>query len=61
MDCYRLKICDVLKDYTKVIYLDSDILVNMDIKKLWDENLKNHALGAVLDSHIKKGHGVDIC
>ncbi len=58
---FRLKICDILKDYPKVIYLDSDILVNMDIKKMWDEDLENHALGAVLDSHIQRGHESRIC
>ena len=33
----------------KVLYLDSDVVVNMDIKELWDIPLEAHSLAAVRD------------
>lgn len=38
-----------LIDVEKVIYLDSDLIVNLDISTLWNINIKNYILGAVLD------------
>ncbi len=43
---------------TKVLYLDSDTLVLSDLAPLWDTNLGNAAVGAVLDgldAQIKAG------
>lgn len=50
---YRLFIPEILpSDITKVIYLDSDTIVNLDINELWQIDLKDHALGAVTDYSI---------
>ncbi|MED5098988.1 glycosyltransferase [Niallia circulans] len=35
------------KKVEKIIYLDSDIIVNKDIKKLWDVDISNHSIAAV--------------
>lgn len=46
---YRLFIFSVLPEYIhRVIYLDSDTIVNLDIKELWIQECKN-GIGAVLD------------
>jgi lipopolysaccharide biosynthesis glycosyltransferase len=45
---FRLLIPDVLP-LEKVIYLDSDIVVNMDIRDLWDVPLEGRSLAGALD------------
>lgn len=45
---YRLMLPELI-DLEKVIYLDSDIIVNLDISTLWNINIGNYILGAVLD------------
>lgn len=43
---FRLMICNEIKEETgRVIYLDSDIVVNLDIKELWDEELDGYLMG----------------
>lgn len=47
---YRLKIPELLSaDIDKVIYLDSDILVNLDVRELWDIDFDGKAILAVKD------------
>ncbi len=49
---YRLRLPDILNDdIEKVIYLDSDIIVNLDIRELWDISFDDKAVMAVKDSH----------
>ena len=44
---YRLLAGNVLpKDVKRLIYLDADTIVNMDIRKLWETFLDGHPLGA---------------
>lgn len=45
----RFVIFDLLVNYKKVIYLDSDILVNHDIADLYSLNVDNHYLAASKD------------
>jgi lipopolysaccharide biosynthesis glycosyltransferase len=56
----RLLIPKVLPDtMTRVLYLDTDILVLDDLKPLWKTNLDGAILGAVLDNldpHFKSGN-----
>jgi len=48
--CYRLLIPEILpSSVEKIIYLDSDLILNIDIKKLWDINIDSHLLAAVID------------
>ena len=45
---YRLLIPDMLPTLSRVIYLDCDVLVNMDIKELWGlDNGNKSILGAI--------------
>lgn len=49
---YRLLTPDVFKKYDKVIYLDSDIIVNHDIYELYTFELGGNYLGATYDTHV---------
>ena len=44
---YRILIPELLYHYSKVLYLDCDIVINRDISDLYDINLKGYTLGAV--------------
>ena len=46
---FRLLAPYVLTETTKVIYLDVDIIVNLDIGELWDIPVDNYSLAGVLD------------
>lgn len=46
---YRFIIQDALPFYTKILYLDCDLVVNGDIAELYDTNLGNAAIGAIRD------------
>jgi lipopolysaccharide biosynthesis glycosyltransferase len=45
----RLQAADML-NCDKCIYIDSDILVTKDVSELWDMNIDNYAMAAVLNS-----------
>ena len=47
---YRLFIPKIFHNYTKVLYLDCDILINTDIAKLYNIDLKGKTLGVVKDA-----------
>ncbi len=49
---YRLLIPDVFSEYEKVIYLDSDVIVNHDISELFETNIENFLLAAAYDTHV---------
>lgn len=53
---YRLLAGEVFKDLDRLIYLDGDTIVNMDIKELWEEEIGKKGLSAVADGIIQKGH-----
>lgn len=46
---FKCLIPDVLRDIDKVIYLDSDIVVNLDINELWRVELGEKILGVVTE------------
>ena len=47
---YRLLMANILpSDINKILYLDSDIIVRGDIEELWNYDISNYTLGAVLD------------
>lgn len=52
---FRLSVCDVLPEsIDKVIFLDADIIVNIDIKSLWDMDISNYPLAAAKDFGVKE-------
>ena len=44
---YRLFIPEILLELDKVLYLDCDIVVNLDVKELWEIDLENYSLAGV--------------
>ena len=52
---YRLLIKKIF-DFDKIIYLDSDIIVNLDIAELWQQDLKNYPLAAVPEIVATQNH-----
>lgn len=46
---YRFLIQDIMQDYDKVLYLDSDLVVLGDIAQLYETDIGNNYVGAVLD------------
>lgn len=49
---YRLLTPDVFRAYDKVIYLDSDVVVNHDIAELYQTDLEGYLLAAAYDTHV---------
>lgn len=46
---FRLFIQDVMKDYSKVLYLDGDMIIKADVAELYNEQIDGFILGAVRD------------
>jgi lipopolysaccharide biosynthesis glycosyltransferase len=49
---YRLLIPELLPEYPKAIYLDSDVVVNADLGNLWDVEIGDHYLLAARDLYF---------
>ena len=59
---YRLFIPDLLPDIDKAIYLDSDILVEADLAKLWESNTSDcYLLAALARKNIIKRRTIAVC
>lgn len=50
---YRLMIPSMFT-FEKILYLDTDIIVNLDIIKLWEINIEDYTIAAVLDSETTR-------
>lgn len=53
---FRCMLPDLLPDLSKIVYLDADIFVNTDIKELWEFDINNYCLAAVVDEGVIKFH-----
>ncbi|WP_353055128.1 glycosyltransferase family 8 protein, partial [Campylobacter jejuni] len=53
---YRLFICNIMKNYNKVIFLDCDAILLDDISLLYTIDLKENLLGVALDVEIQRTH-----
>lgn len=49
---YRYFILDVMKEYQKVLYMDSDMVVLRDVAELYRENVEGYMLAAVKDVDV---------
>lgn len=54
---YRLMAPQILKDIKRLIYLDADTIVNLDIEELWRYELNDSGIGAVLERELLKNYG----
>lgn len=50
---YRLKLTKILPDISKIIYLDCDMVVNTNLKELYNVDLEDKYIGGVLDARVK--------
>ena len=46
---FRFLLPEILKEESKVLYLDCDIMVRRPLRDLFDINIKNYSCGAVID------------
>ena len=53
---YRLIMGDILSQVKRIIYLDADVIVNMDIYELWSEQTGTSGIAAVPDVFIQKNY-----
>lgn len=49
---YRLSIPDLFKNFNRVLYLDSDTIVNDDITKLFSIDMASNCIAAAKDTHV---------
>lgn len=49
---YRMLVPDLFSNFDKVIYLDSDIVVNHDIADLYHLDIGDYLLGCCYDTHV---------
>lgn len=49
---YRYLIADLLPEIDKILYFDADIIINGNIKQLWDTDVSNYLLAGVRDLFI---------
>jgi len=47
---YRLTVATVFAAYEKILWLDSDMIVNRDVAELYQTDIHDHLLGAVIDA-----------
>ena len=52
---FRILLPEVCLELDKIIYLDSDLLVNCDIYELWKKDISKYCLAAVKDKEIAEG------
>lgn len=58
---FRMFLVDVMSEYDKTIYLDVDIVTNIDIGDIYDIDIEDNYIGAAIDvnivsSYISKNH-----
>ncbi|MBO4401007.1 MAG: hypothetical protein J5809_04085 [Selenomonadaceae bacterium] len=54
---YRLMLKNLpLQNVSKIIYLDADTIVNLDIRELWDYPMENHMLAATPELDATRMH-----
>lgn len=53
---FRCMLPDLLPVLSKIVYLDADIFVNTDIKELWEFDINDYCLAAVVDEGVIKFH-----
>lgn len=49
---FRILIPEILKDLNKILYLDADLFVNVDVADLWNVDIDEYCIGAVRDMNV---------
>lgn len=56
---YRLLAPEILpEEVTRLIYIDADTLVHIDIKKLWNEKIGSNGMAAVRENDLLRNYGM---
>lgn len=55
---YRLLLPDLKPDIDKAIYLDVDLVVNLDIKELFNQDMGDYIIGAIYEECNEKYHSI---
>lgn len=56
---YRLLLQQLMQKYSKVLYVDSDIIINSNIKELWSVDIEGYFIGATYDMLISAWQNYD--
>lgn len=56
---YRLLLQQLMQKYSKVLYIDSDVIINANIKELWSIDMKGYYIGATYDMLIAAWQNYD--
>lgn len=51
---YRYVIPDVLQEYEKIVYLDTDLVVNADVSELYEVDLEDNYFAACCDNSLRQ-------
>lgn len=51
---YRLFLPEILPDLSRAIYLDADMVVDMDLAEMWDQDLRGLPLGGIPDLGVQR-------
>ena len=54
---YRLLIPDLLPELSKLLYLDCDIIFDLDVKELWNVDVEGYCIAGVLDMDLINYYG----
>lgn len=52
---FRIVLPDVLDELSRIIYLDADVIVNRNIRELWDMDIDEYCMAAVPDADVVNG------
>lgn len=52
---FRILLPEVIEETTKILYMDSDLLVNCDIRELWEIDITKYCMAAVPDENVANG------
>lgn len=52
---FRIVLPELFLELNRIIYLDADVLVNRDIKELWDTDIQDYCMAAVPDLGVVNG------
>ena len=55
---YRLLAPQILENVGRLIYLDADTLVNIDIRELWQEKIGSNGMAAVMENDLLARYGM---
>jgi lipopolysaccharide biosynthesis glycosyltransferase len=57
---FRIVLPELVSDQNRILYLDCDLLIRNDLRRLYDSDLGSHIVGAVEDSEFQEFHRLGI-